>query len=84
MTKSIRVIREEIAAKNNSGMDRYPEKGGFRDVNIVKIIVSSEHDKEQLLKALHYLHDCYIDTDFIAVNALVHIYEAPELIEVKP
>ncbi len=53
-------------------------------VTISKIIVPSEYDKEQLLYALKYIHDLRcIDTDYIAVNTLVHIYEAPELIVVE-
>jgi len=74
------------ATANNPGMAKYDEAKGDdqRWVNITEIVVPSEHDKEQLLLALKYLHDCYIDTDFMAVNALVHQYQCPERITVKP
>ena len=47
----------------------------------VTIIVETEHAREQLLLALEYLHDASlgkhstIDTDYIAVNSLVHGYQ---------
>lgn len=40
-----------------------------------KIIADTEEDKKELLQAFKYLHDADIDTDFIAVNQLVHLYE---------
>lgn len=53
-------------------------------ININSISVETEQDKEQLLLAIKYLHDRRdIDTNLAAVNALVHLYHAPELIEVK-
>lgn len=39
-----------------------------------KIIVPTEKDKRELEEALHYLHNSDIDTDYIAVNQLVHTY----------
>jgi hypothetical protein len=50
--------------------------------SITKIVVPTQYDKEQLLIALQYLHNCYINTDYLAVNNLVHLYQNPELIEV--
>jgi len=67
-------------------MERYPEdpNAEMKFVNITEIVVPSERDKEQLLKAIKYLHDNRtIDTNYYAVNSLVHMYEAPELIKVK-
>lgn len=53
-------------------------------VGIHKIIVPSEYDKEQLLLAFKYIHDLRcIDTDYLGVNTLIHIYECPEIIEVN-
>lgn len=50
-------------------------------IDIKSITVGSEQDKQQLLLALKYLHDRRnIDTDFAAVNELVHMYHAPECI----
>lgn len=40
-----------------------------------KVIAKTEKDKKELLEAFKHLHDAYIDTDFIAVNQLVHLYE---------
>lgn len=52
-------------------------------VQPVRIIVHSETDKQQLLKAFQYIHDMReLDTDYVAVNYLAHIYVCPELIEV--
>lgn len=68
------------------GLERYPtsvdEKNNY--VTISKIIVPTERDKEQLLKAFRYLHDTWnIDTEYYAVNTIVHTYLNPDLIEVK-
>jgi len=40
-----------------------------------RVIAETEEDKQELLKAFKHLHDAYIDTDYIAVNQLVHLYE---------
>lgn len=67
------------------GMVRYDEsKEEQQWVTIDEIIVPTEFDKEQLLKAIKYIHYLRnIDTDYMAVNTLVHIYENPDLIKVK-
>ena len=39
-----------------------------------KIISETEEDKQELLRAFKHLHDANINTDFIAVNQLVHLY----------
>lgn len=42
------------------------------------IIVPSEWDKKELQAAFEYLHDNrLIDTDYVAVNCVVHSYEEP-------
>lgn len=52
---------------------------------ITKIIVPTKEDKEQLLLASEYVHNLRtLDTDYMMVNTLAHLYECPELIEVKP
>jgi hypothetical protein len=54
-------------------------------VTITKIIVPTEYDKQQLLKAVKYIHDLRsIDTDYMAVNTISHLYCRPDLIEVVP
>lgn len=53
-------------------------------VNITKIIVPTEYDKQQLLlafKYIHYLSD--LDTDYKAVNTIVHLYLSPDLVEIS-
>lgn len=55
-----------------------------RFITIEQIVVPSEFDKAQLLLASEYLHDNrLIDTDLMAVNTLVHLYENPDIIVVK-
>jgi hypothetical protein len=66
-------------------MERYPDDDRVPQyVAITEIIVPSERDKDQLLRAIKYLHDNRtIDTDYYAVNSLVHMYEAPDRIKVR-
>jgi hypothetical protein len=53
-------------------------------VTITKIIVPTEYDKTELLRAFRYLHDQRtIDTDYMGVNTVVHMYRMAELIEVS-
>lgn len=65
------------------GMNKYDESKGDAQkwVNIHHITVQTKEDKEQLLKAFEYIHNLKtIDTDFMAVNCLCHMYEHPEKI----
>lgn len=39
-----------------------------------KIIAETKEDKQELLQAFKHLHDSNINTNFIAVNQLVHLY----------
>lgn len=53
-------------------------------ISLTKIIVPTEYDKEQLLKALEYIHDLKeINTNYLAVNLLAHLHMRPDLIEVE-
>ena len=62
------------------GLALYP--GKFVEIN--SIIVPTEYDKEQLLLAFKYIHGLKcIDTDYIAVNSLAHLYQQPEIIKVS-
>lgn len=57
---------------------------GDKFITISEIVVPTERDKQQILQAFKYLHDNrIIDSDFIAVNSLVHTYMNPDLIKVK-
>ena len=52
-------------------------------VNVTKIVVPTQEDKEQLLLASRYVHNLRnIDTDINGANVLAHLYIAPDLIEV--
>ena len=72
--------------KRYSKTKMYPEDSNFPWIKF-KIIAETEEDKKELLEAFRHLHDANIDTDFIAVNQLVHLYEDhpndPCRIEVK-
>ena len=50
------------------------EKGENHYFTKFKIVVSSEEDKQQLEEAFRYIHDQNIDTDYVTVNQLVHVY----------
>lgn len=51
----------------------------------IRIIARSEEDKDQLLKAFQYIHDMReLDTDYMAVNYLAHVYTNPDIISVEP
>jgi hypothetical protein len=64
------------------GLKRYSKV--LENINIKKIVVNSEETKDQLIKALCYLHDLHeVNTDFIAVNTLLHQYINPDNIEVE-
>lgn len=66
----------------DSTMYRYDENlpdDKQKFLKIHNIMVGSEEDKIQLLKALEYLHNCDIDTDYMAVN----LYLNPEMILVE-
>jgi hypothetical protein len=58
--------------------------GKQKFVTITKITVPTEYDKQQLLTAFEYIHDLHcIDSDYHAVNTVMHMYRCPFLIEVK-
>lgn len=67
------------------GLKRYGNKGVDLDSYEIKNIVVASHEaKEQLLKALRYIHDLpELDPDFVMVNELVHQYLLPEKIVVE-
>jgi hypothetical protein len=68
-------------------MQRYPEHDNeeeYEHVNISKIVVPTKRDKRELLEAFKYLHDLRnVDTNYYAVNTIVHLYARPDLIEVE-
>lgn len=65
-------------------MTKYDEdikKQKFVVINHIE--VPSEYDKKELLLAIEYLHARDIDTDYMAVNTLTHLYQYPEKIIIK-
>lgn len=83
----------------------YEEKNLPQDFLHFKLIVKTEEEKQEFLKASEYIHDFAIwgyenypsffdrlkkpvpyclDSDIMAINWLMHLYETPEAIEVKP
>ena len=86
MPKKEKFTIEERAANLVKGkLDRWDESKGKDQawVTISEIVVPTERDKQQLLAAIKYLHFCDIDTGYLAVNYLIHIYQNPDLIKVK-
>ena len=61
-------------------MEKYGKDGDTKNVRWTefKIVVPSEQDKNDLLEAFEHVHDSDIDTDFVPVNQLAHIYLTPE------
>lgn len=66
------------------GLRRYVEGAEEQAwVTINEITVLTAYDKVQLLLGLKYIHDLReLDTDFLAVNSLVHFYQFPDRIKV--
>lgn len=57
------------------GLVRYSKDGPNPFLPFVtKIVVPDEYSRHQVMLALRYLHDGDIDTDYMAVNHLVHCY----------
>jgi len=74
--------------KKQIKLDRWDETKADTDqkfLGSIKIVVESQYAKEQLLAAIEHLHyESDIDMDIMAVNALLHLYQEPDCIEVKP
>ncbi len=75
------------------GLDRYPEDGSNPNIQFIsRIVVPTEYAREQVVRAIRYLHDSDIDTEYMAVNEIVHCYtdnrgepsDHPPLIVVDP
>ena len=73
--------------EHRKALEKYPKDPNAEVpwVNLKEIVVETERDKQQVLAAFKYLHDNFsIDTDFIAVNTLVHVYSNPDMVKVRP
>lgn len=52
---------------------------------MIKIIVSTPTEKQELLDGSRHIHDLReLDTDMPGANFFAHVYMAPDLIEVCP
>jgi len=78
---ALTLIAEQL--KYPVGLHRYGSKKA-KSQELLSIEVDSEYSKQQLILAFEYLHTLSdIDSDFIAVNQLIHTYLNPELIKVR-
>jgi hypothetical protein len=66
----------EAEREDVEGLDRYNEDDSLPDVypRVTKIVVPDEYSRIQVMLALRHLHDSDIDTDYMAVNEIVHCY----------
>ena len=66
-------------------LNRYDESATDQKwIKLVKIVVETQADKEQLLLASEYIHGLRnIDTGIMGANLIAHLYCRPELIEVE-
>lgn len=68
------------------GLARYDESAGNDQkwCTITEIVVPTEYDKDQLLRAFEYIHNLRtIDSDYLAVNTVMHMYLCPDKIKVR-
>lgn len=66
------------------GLERYDNSKPSKNVFLNRIVVKDEYSKQQLLLALEYIHNIQeLDTDYMAVWELVHLYENPDMIIVE-
>jgi hypothetical protein len=61
-------------------MKKYPEDDNNIDwktfpFSKFKIVAETEEDKKELLEAFKHIHDSDIDTRFVTVNQLAHLYQ---------
>ena len=67
-------------------MKRYKDFPGYEILNDdavwtkFKIIVPTEEDKKEIEDAIEHIHYGDIDTQFISVNQIAHVYEANGII----
>lgn len=66
-------------------LNRYDKKSTNQKwIDLVKIVVKTEADKQQILLTSEYIHGLRnIDTDIMGANLFAHLYQCPELIEVQ-
>lgn len=63
-----------------NNMKKYEDYKDLKEVEWTryKIVVPTEEDRQELMKAFKYLHYSDIDTDYVAVNQLIHEYLTEE------
>lgn len=66
------------------GLEMYNNSEPSKNVFLNRIVVKDEYSKQQLLLASEYIHNLHeLDTDYMAVNVLAHLYEDPDMIIVE-
>lgn len=88
MKKKAKTSSDIPKLDKKTGLYKYPEVINSRSAKyfpMVKIIVDSEQSKEQILNAIEYIHnlEC-VNSDYMAVNSLMHLYLYPDAVEVRP
>jgi hypothetical protein len=86
--------QEALDIRLNRLPEAYPDLNRWKEdvhsseqdwFKLKKIIVATEEDKEQLLLASRYIHDLReLDTGYMAVNYLAHLYMSPWMVVVDP
>jgi len=55
--------------------ENYPEDAKLIDFTKFVIVVPTENDRKEMVEATKHIHNSDIDTDYITVNQLAHVYE---------
>lgn len=77
----------EHADEDHPELNRWDDSKGDDQkwMQVHSIVVETEEDKRQLLAASRYIHDLMeLDTSYMAVNWLAHLYTDPTKIVVQP
>lgn len=74
---------EDVSEIETPGLEKYPEEGEPNWISVPEIHVKTQRDKEQLLLAFEHIHDSDINTDYLAVNLIAHMYQHPNSIVVN-
>lgn len=87
LSKTILWLNEHDDSMNYPELNRWDDSKGDDQkwMKVHEIVVETEEDKRQLLAASSYIHDLMeLDTSYMAVNWLAHLYTDPTKIVVRP
>ena len=76
MFKSFKQFESKESQEESYDLKKYPDNEDLSKVEWTKykIIVPSEEDRQELMKAFEYFHYRDVDSSFVAVNQLIHEY----------